>query len=108
MVMRSMIARIPRSAAIGATTRSGCRCFSDDRGRILSEEEKAAENVYIQKMEREKMEKLKKKAEKEKAEAEKQKSEKEERNQSSLTDATWRPPYRAGHFPWHQEANNCV
>ncbi|XP_039139042.1 uncharacterized protein At2g27730, mitochondrial isoform X1 [Dioscorea cayenensis subsp. rotundata] len=76
MGMRSMIALIPRSAAIGATSRSSFRFFSDDRGRILSEEEKAAENVYIQKMEREKMEKMKKKAEKEQAEAEKQKSEK--------------------------------
>ncbi|KAL8527311.1 hypothetical protein ACS0TY_005254 [Phlomoides rotata] len=45
--------------------------FSESKGRILSEEERAKETVYIQKMEREKMEKLKKKAEKEKATKEK-------------------------------------
>ncbi|KAF7131944.1 hypothetical protein RHSIM_Rhsim09G0141900 [Rhododendron simsii] len=30
-----------------AQRRPGLRCLSDDRGRILSEEERAAENVYI-------------------------------------------------------------
>ncbi|KAF2318256.1 hypothetical protein GH714_003721 [Hevea brasiliensis] len=44
------------------------RYYSDSKGRILSEEERAAENVYIQKMERERLEKLKRRAEKEKAE----------------------------------------
>jgi len=38
-------------------------------GRVLGEEERAAENVYIQKMEREKLEKLRRKADKDKAEA---------------------------------------
>lgn len=46
------------------------RYFSDKAsGRLLSEEERAAENVYIQKMEREKLEKLRRKADKDKAEA---------------------------------------
>ncbi|CAN6439205.1 unnamed protein product [Victoria cruziana] len=44
----------------------GGRYFSEMKGKVLSEEERAAENVYIQKMERERMEKLKQKAEKEK------------------------------------------
>ncbi|KAJ1260154.1 hypothetical protein BS78_10G210800 [Paspalum vaginatum] len=44
------------------------RYFSDKAsGRVLSEEERAAENVYIQKMEREKLEKLRRKQEKDKA-----------------------------------------
>ncbi|OAY73814.1 hypothetical protein ACMD2_20229 [Ananas comosus] len=47
------------------------RYFSDEKGRILSEEERAKETVYIQKMERERMEKIRRKEEKEKAEAEK-------------------------------------
>ncbi|KAL8518201.1 hypothetical protein ACS0TY_009537 [Phlomoides rotata] len=50
---------------------SSLRYFSESKGRILSEEERAMETVYIQKMEREKMEKLKTKAEKEKAVKEK-------------------------------------
>eukprot|EP00249_Psilotum_nudum_P025512 c30066_g1_i1 orf=74-343(+) len=35
--------------------------LTDDTGKVLREEERAAENVYIQKMEREKMEKLRRK-----------------------------------------------
>ncbi|KAE9451253.1 hypothetical protein C3L33_16835, partial [Rhododendron williamsianum] len=54
-----------------AQRRPGLRYLSDSRGRILGEEERAAENVYIQKMEREKLEKLRQKAEKEKVEKEK-------------------------------------
>ncbi|WCJ19108.1 F1F0-ATPase inhibitor protein putative [Euphorbia peplus] len=52
------------------STPAATRYFSDSKGRVLGEEERAAENVYIQKMEREKLEKLKlkQKAEKEKAE----------------------------------------
>ncbi|XP_042055264.1 uncharacterized protein At2g27730, mitochondrial-like isoform X3 [Salvia splendens] len=42
------------------------RYFSDGKGRVLSEEERAKETVYIQKMERERLEKQKKKAELEK------------------------------------------
>ncbi|RWW26025.1 hypothetical protein GW17_00009612 [Ensete ventricosum] len=76
--MRSATARVPRlwRPAMEKLARRSPRFFSDDRGRILSEEERAAENVYIQKMERERMEKLRRKAEKERLEAEKAKSEK--------------------------------
>lgn len=42
------------------------RLFSDDRGRVLHEEEKAAENIYIKRKEQESREKLKQKTEKEK------------------------------------------
>ncbi|XAR64935.1 hypothetical protein NMG60_11008837 [Bertholletia excelsa] len=73
MAMRSFVSRTSvgnfmegkRGSAI-----SGLRYFSEGKGRVLSEEERAAENVYIQKMERERMEKLKQKSEKEKAEKE--------------------------------------
>ncbi|KAJ6798222.1 Uncharacterized protein M6B38_214050 [Iris pallida] len=51
--------------------RGAYRYFSEDKGRIFREEERAKEAVYIQKMERERMEKLRKKMEKEKAEADK-------------------------------------
>ncbi|PKA66826.1 Uncharacterized protein AXF42_Ash003483 [Apostasia shenzhenica] len=72
----SMVLRLPRSPAAKEAAQSSSRFFSDDKGRVLGEEEKAAENIYIKKMEREKMEKMKQKAEKEKAEAEKEKAEK--------------------------------
>lgn len=66
------------------STVSGLRYFSDSKGRILSEEERAKEAVYIQKMERERMEKARKKAEKERAEREKadKKAEEEEAHKS--------------------------
>ncbi|CAA7400257.1 unnamed protein product [Spirodela intermedia] len=44
-------------AAMRATSRHIFRRFSSG-GKVLSEEEKAAENVYIKKVEREKLEKL--------------------------------------------------
>ncbi|MQL96456.1 hypothetical protein Taro_029145 [Colocasia esculenta] len=73
MAMRSAIARVFRcsSSSSPAPAPAVRRWLSDGRGKVLNEEEKAKENVYIQKMEREKMERLKKKAEKEKEEAEK-------------------------------------
>eukprot|EP01018_Ginkgo_biloba_P013013 Gb_10047 [translate_table: standard] len=46
--------------------RMAWRSFSEGKGRVLGEEEKAAENVYIKKMEKERLEKLKQKMEKEK------------------------------------------
>lgn len=58
------------------SARGATRYFSDDRGRVLSEEERAAENVYIKKMEKERSEKLKLKQEKEKTENENQGSDK--------------------------------
>ncbi|KAJ9553715.1 hypothetical protein OSB04_017760 [Centaurea solstitialis] len=73
MAMRSAI--ISRSTPLRSfmesnTSRSSFRFFSD-QGRVLSEEERAAENVYIRKMEKEKLEKQKLKEQKEKAEKEK-------------------------------------
>ncbi|PNT68573.1 hypothetical protein BRADI_3g42869v3 [Brachypodium distachyon] len=70
MAMRCALTSLParlRSAAAPAAVRA----FSDGKGRVLSEEERAKESVYIQKMERERLEKLKKKQEQEKADAEK-------------------------------------
>ncbi|XP_075644881.1 uncharacterized protein LOC142615856 [Castanea sativa] len=64
--MRSALSRVTVSLTRQMeSTRGATRYFGD--GRILSEEERAAENVYIQQMEREKLEKMKQKAEKEKA-----------------------------------------
>ncbi|XP_016447486.1 uncharacterized protein LOC107772502 isoform X1 [Nicotiana tabacum] len=54
----------------GRSSVSGLRYFTDGKGRVLSEEERAKETVYIQKMERERMEKAKLKAEREKADKE--------------------------------------
>ncbi|GLJ54365.1 hypothetical protein SUGI_1167310 [Cryptomeria japonica] len=45
--------------------RMAWRAFSDGKGKVFSEEEKAAENIYIKKMEKERLEKLKQKQEKE-------------------------------------------
>ncbi|KAK1419671.1 hypothetical protein QVD17_28925 [Tagetes erecta] len=73
MAMRS--AMITRSSLFlrsmdTSISRSSFRFFSD-QGRVLSEEERAAENVYIKKMEKERLEKQKLKEAKEKAEKEK-------------------------------------
>ncbi|CAL5404193.1 unnamed protein product [Camellia sinensis] len=78
MAMRSVVSRTTLRRLMDSSRRSasGLRYFSDGKGRILSEEERAAENVYIQKMEREKLEKQRLKAEKEKAEKEKAEKEK--------------------------------
>ncbi|KAJ4971338.1 hypothetical protein NE237_004437 [Protea cynaroides] len=75
MAMRCAVRRVSLNRMMEGDRRIS-RYFSDGKGRVLSEEERAAENIYIQKMEREKMEKLKLKAEKEKAASEKEKSEK--------------------------------
>ncbi|XP_042455212.1 uncharacterized protein At2g27730, mitochondrial-like [Zingiber officinale] len=82
MAMRSALealyrfSRSPVTVARESAALRSARLFSDGKGKILSEEEKAAENIYIQKMERERMEKLKKQREKEKADGEKENSEK--------------------------------
>ncbi|XP_042486896.1 uncharacterized protein At2g27730, mitochondrial [Macadamia integrifolia] len=75
MAMRSVVRRVPLNRMMEGGRRFP-RYFSDGKGKVLSEEEKAAENIYIKKMEKERMEKLKLKAEKEKAAAEKETSEK--------------------------------
>ncbi|KAJ7970595.1 F1F0-ATPase inhibitor protein [Quillaja saponaria] len=73
MAMRSVLRRVSLTRSMDST-RGATRYFSDGKGRILSEEERAAETVYIQKMERERLEKQKKQAEKEKAEKDKENS----------------------------------
>ncbi|XP_012065741.1 uncharacterized protein At2g27730, mitochondrial isoform X2 [Jatropha curcas] len=75
MATRLAISRLGITRSM-ESTRGATRYFSDGKGRVLSEEERAAENVYIQKMERERLEKLKQKAEKEKAAKEKESAEK--------------------------------
>uniref|UniRef100_A0A0E0CLI7 ATPase inhibitor n=1 Tax=Oryza meridionalis TaxID=40149 RepID=A0A0E0CLI7_9ORYZ len=81
MATRTAVARVvaphqptwPWAAAVLARRMEGAgrvaRYFSDGTGRVLSEEERAAESVYIQKMEREKLEKQRRKADKDKADA---------------------------------------
>ncbi|KAJ8551629.1 hypothetical protein K7X08_021644 [Anisodus acutangulus] len=74
MAMRSVVSNSGLRRLMeggGRSSVSGLRYFADDKGRILSEEERAKETVYIQKMERERMEKARLKAEKERAEREK-------------------------------------
>ncbi|XP_048419921.1 uncharacterized protein At2g27730, mitochondrial-like isoform X2 [Pyrus x bretschneideri] len=56
------------------SSRGATRYLSAGKGKILSEEERAAENVYIQRKERERLEKQK--AEKEKAEKAKENADK--------------------------------
>lgn len=50
MAVRAATVRLPRlfRTAMEKFARAKPRYFSDDKGRILSEEERAAENVYIQ------------------------------------------------------------
>ncbi|KAF8395407.1 hypothetical protein HHK36_019353 [Tetracentron sinense] len=73
MAMRSIVRRISLNPLMEGTRRAP-RFFSD--GKVFGEEEKAAENIYIKRVERERLEKLKLKEEKQKAAAEKEKSEK--------------------------------
>ncbi|KAK7822225.1 uncharacterized protein At2g27730, mitochondrial isoform X1 [Quercus suber] len=68
MSMRSALSRVTVSLTRPMESTRGATRYFNDGKRILSEEERAAETVYIQKMEREKLEKMKRKAEKEKAE----------------------------------------
>ncbi|CAL5014116.1 unnamed protein product [Urochloa decumbens] len=76
MAMRSALtslpARLRAPSAPAAAAAGGRRLLSDGKGRVLSEEERAKESVYIQ-MERERQEKLKKKIEQEKSDADKTK-----------------------------------
>ncbi|XP_062223174.1 uncharacterized protein LOC133922038 [Phragmites australis] len=73
MVHQPAWAAVAEAAAMRMEGASGGRVLryfgGNATGRVLSEEERAAENVYIQKMEREKLEKLRRKADKDKAEA---------------------------------------
>ncbi|XP_010031288.1 uncharacterized protein At2g27730, mitochondrial [Eucalyptus grandis] len=76
MAMRSAASRASAIRVAGPARVGATRLFSAGKGKILGEEERAAENVFIQKMERERLEKMKHKAEKEKAEKEKEAAEK--------------------------------
>nr|AFK34242.1 unknown [Lotus japonicus] len=71
MAMRSVLSRGLVTRSMDSTSRGAfTRCFSD-KGKILSEEEQAKENVYIQKWERERLEKQKQQADKARAEKDK-------------------------------------
>ncbi|XP_023636908.1 uncharacterized protein LOC17883363 [Capsella rubella] len=65
-ITKLRLARSLRESQIGASRSMesargpAIRCFSDDKGRVLSEEERAKESMYIQKMEKEILEKKKK------------------------------------------------
>lgn len=49
MAMRSVLSRSSLTMSTVRTAGAGgVRVFSDDKGRVLSEEERAAENIYIQ------------------------------------------------------------
>ncbi|XP_028961228.2 uncharacterized protein At2g27730, mitochondrial-like isoform X1 [Malus domestica] len=66
------------------SSRGATRYLSAGTGKILSEEERAAENVYIQRKERERL--AKQKAEKEKAEKAKENADKKVRRLFAMFD----------------------
>ncbi|CAJ1977580.1 unnamed protein product [Sphenostylis stenocarpa] len=68
MAMRSWLSRGSVTRVMDSTNRGAFSRFFSDKGRVLSEEEQAKENVYIQKWERERLEKQKLQAEKARAE----------------------------------------
>ncbi|GAA0184704.1 hypothetical protein LIER_31992 [Lithospermum erythrorhizon] len=79
MAMRSMISCNILGRFMGknwqiSSLSGGIRRFTDRTGRVLNEEERARETVYVQKMEKERLEKLKLKAEKENADKSDKKS----------------------------------
>ncbi|TVU04540.1 hypothetical protein EJB05_47653 [Eragrostis curvula] len=92
MAMRSALTSLPARLrgpsppAVAAT--AGRRLLSDGKGRVLSEEERAKESVYIQKMEKERQEKLKKKLEQEKADADKNKPAESDKDVRALSSPT--------------------
>ncbi|RZB89461.1 hypothetical protein D0Y65_028343 [Glycine soja] len=67
MAMRSWVSRGSVTRLMDSANRGAFSRFFSDKGRVLSEEEQAKENVYIQKWERERLEKQKQQAEKTKA-----------------------------------------
>ncbi|XP_061363965.1 uncharacterized protein LOC133307471 [Gastrolobium bilobum] len=68
MAMRSVLSRGLVTRSMDSTTRGAFTRFYSEKGRVLSEEEQAKENVYIQKWEREKLEKQKQDSDKARAE----------------------------------------
>ncbi|KAJ0235186.1 F1F0-ATPase inhibitor protein [Hirschfeldia incana] len=78
-IARLGLARSLRESQIGASRSVGSiRCFSDDKGRVLSDEERAKETIYIQKMEKEILER-KKRLEQQKSESERGKKPEEKK-----------------------------
>ncbi|XP_014512735.1 uncharacterized protein At2g27730, mitochondrial [Vigna radiata var. radiata] len=78
MAMRSWVSRASVTRVMDSTNRGAFSRFFSDKGRVLSEEEQAKENVYIQKWERERLEKQKLQAGKVRAEKDKNAAEKNE------------------------------
>ncbi|XP_027934730.1 uncharacterized protein At2g27730, mitochondrial [Vigna unguiculata] len=78
MAMRSWVSRGSITRAMDSTNRGAFSRFFSDKGRVLSEEEQAKENVYIQKWERERLEKQKLQGNKVRAENDKNAAEKNE------------------------------
>ncbi|WVY97037.1 hypothetical protein V8G54_029188 [Vigna mungo] len=78
MAMRSWVSRGSVTRVMDSTNRGAFSRFFSDKGRVLSEEEQAKENVYIQKWERERLEKQKLQAGKVRAEKDKNAAEKNE------------------------------
>ncbi|XP_058737538.1 uncharacterized protein At2g27730, mitochondrial [Vicia villosa] len=68
MAMKSALSRGIVTRSMDSTSRGAFTRFFSNKGKVLSEEEQAKENVYIQKWERERLEKQKQAAEKAKAE----------------------------------------
>ncbi|XLT40402.1 hypothetical protein HN873_071694, partial [Arachis hypogaea] len=60
-----------RRCLLNSTSRGAFSRFYNSKGRVLSKEEQAKENVYIKKWEGERLEKQKQQVEKEKAEMDK-------------------------------------
>ncbi|XP_019441357.1 PREDICTED: uncharacterized protein LOC109346316 isoform X2 [Lupinus angustifolius] len=73
MAMRSvlLLSRGFRVSMDSTSRGAMSRFYSSDKGRVLSEEEQAKENVYIQKWERERLEKQKQQADKVKSDKDK-------------------------------------
>ncbi|CAL0300269.1 unnamed protein product [Lupinus luteus] len=74
MAMRSVLVLsvgIVRRSMDSTSRGAMSRFYSSDKGRVLSEEEQAKENVYIQKWERERLEKQKQQGDKVKSEKDK-------------------------------------
>ncbi|KAK7357831.1 hypothetical protein VNO80_17128 [Phaseolus coccineus] len=75
MALRSLVSRGSVTRVMDSTNRGAFSRFFSDKGRVLSEEEQAKENVYIQKWERERLEKQKLQAGKVRAEKDKNSAE---------------------------------
>ncbi|KOM36360.1 hypothetical protein LR48_Vigan02g251000 [Vigna angularis] len=88
MAMRSWVSRGSVTRVMDSTNRGAFSRFFSDKGRVLSEEEQAKENVYIQKWERERLEKQKLQAGRVRAEKDKNAAEKNEDTADKNTELT--------------------